>query len=318
MKISVCVASVRPATLVATVESIRRQTWTDWELIIVGQGDDPVLRAVGEDVMARDRRIRYVHLEQRGLSHARNVGVQLAEGDVVAFTDDDCEASEDWLATLAECFDAEPEVEVVGGALVAPPPSRRGPSKCPAQIPTETFYDPVAAGHKAPAGWDWWGANFALRPRVYQRAGPFDEYFGIGATFRHCEDTDYKLRLEVMGVKMRTTPRSVVNHTFGHRYGFRTLLRRSLDAAWGHGALSGKLTLAGDPRGREFLWAMRRGTLEWMRRRRPERLALSILQLWYFTRAYRQCLRDYRVDPARGVLQPAAAGGLHPAMAGRR
>src|SRR5438105_15951698 len=126
MKFSVCIGSVRATTVGPAIESIRRQTWTDWELIVVGQGPDPALRHVGEEAARADTRVRYVHLERRGVSLARNVAVRQATGDIIAITDDDCEARPDWLATLADCFAAEPDVDVVGGALVAPATHRAG------------------------------------------------------------------------------------------------------------------------------------------------------------------------------------------------
>jgi glycosyltransferase involved in cell wall biosynthesis len=305
--ISVCIGSVRSGSLRAAIESIRRQSWPDWELIVVGQGADPALRAVGEAAMAGDRRVRYLHLDRRGVSLARNVAVQAARGDIIAITDDDCEARADWLATLAQCFAAEPDVDVVGGALLAPDPERGGLAKCPSQIPAEALYDPIASGGRAPDGWDWWTANVAFRRTVLERGGPFDEYFGPGAFFRVATDTEYKLRLEAKGVRMRSTPRSVVFHTDGYRYGFRQLWRRSMNYSWGHGALAGKLTLLGDPRGREWLASQRRATVGWLRRRRPDRFALGLVQLWTFMRGYRRCVRNFQVDPERGVLQPRSS-----------
>jgi glycosyltransferase involved in cell wall biosynthesis len=319
VKISVSIGSVRPTTLGHAIDSIRRQTWADWELLVVGQGPDPALRAVVQQAMAQDHRIRYLHLDRRGLSLARNVGAQAAEGDVIAFTDDDCEARDDWLATLARCFTAEPDVDVVGGALLAPAARRRGLAKCPTLIPTDALYDPVVSGRHPPAGWDWYGGNFALRASILKRVGPFDECFGVGARFRIAEDTDYKLRLEALDIKMRTTPRSVVFHTFGYRYGFRSLLRRSIDASWGHGALAGKLTLFGDRRGRELLirtW--RQCTVDWLRWPRPDQLPLKLVQLCSFTLGYQRCVRDYQADQARGVLQPLRDRGLELATAARR
>ncbi len=306
MKFSVCIGSVRPAPLQLAIEAIRRQTWEDWELVVVGQGDDAALAAVGAEAMAQDKRVRYIHLEKRGVSLARNVAMHAADGDIVAITDDDCEASADWLATLAECFQTNPNVDVVGGSVVAPDSRRRWLSKCPTLIPAEALYDPVASGRRPPAGWNWWTANVALRPSVVQQAGPFDECFGPGAVFRVVTDVDYKLRLEANGVRMLSTPRAVVFHTSGYRSGFRALWKRSIDYSYGMGALAGKLTLQGDPRGREWLKTNQRELAGWLHRPRPERQGLSLVKLWTFSRGYRQCLRNYRLDTALGVLQRLA------------
>jgi glycosyltransferase involved in cell wall biosynthesis len=305
VKISVCIGSVRPLGLAAAIAAIERQSWTDWELIVVGQGPDLALRAVGEAATKRDRRVRYIHLDRRGVSLARNVAVGAATGDIIAITDDDCEAREDWLAVIAGCFSADPKVEVVGGAMIAPTDARRRLANCPEFIPSEALYDPISSAGKPPAGWNWVTANVAFRPAVLARAGPFDECFGPGAIFRVGTDTEYKARLERLGVRMRSTPRAVVFHSSGCRYGM-AILRRAVDYAWGNGALAGKLTLLGDPRGREWLETQRRElTVGWLRPPRPHRLPLSALRLWHFTRGYRRCVGDYRVDRSRGVLEPS-------------
>lgn len=305
MKLSVCIAATRSTTLKAAIESIRRQTWTDWELIVIGQGADATLQALGETIAQQDCRVRYIHLTRQGLSVARNAGLQAATGDIIAMTDDDCEAQADWLAVFAECFEAEPDVGLVGGALLAPKPARRGLAVCPAFSPVEALYDPLASGRKPPRGWDWVGGNFALRRSIAERVGPFDEYLGAGAVFPAGEETDYKLRLEALGIKMRATPRSVIYHTYGHRYGLRALLRHSRNYARGNAGLAGKLTLMGDPRGREWLEQTKRAcTQSWLKRRQPQRLPANLLRLWHYQQAYKRCLQHYHIDPTHGVLAP--------------
>jgi glycosyltransferase involved in cell wall biosynthesis len=311
MKFSVCIAATRATTLRAAVESIWRQTWADWELVIVGQGADAQLSALGMELALADERTRYVHLEHQGLSYARNVAIRVTTGDIIAMTDDDCEADEVWLSTLANIFSEEPEVGLVGGSLIAPAPTRRL-ATCPQLQPTEALYDPVTMCRQAPDGWDWIGANFAIRREVVQRVGEFDECLGAGAVFPVGEDTDYKLRLEALGIKMVSTPRSVVYHTYGYRYGLAAVLRSSRSYARGNGALAGKLTLMGDPRGREWLEMTRRNcTVEWVRqlrlgRRGGRHMTRNPLRLWHFAKAYRECVRIYSVDPDRGTLLSAS------------
>jgi GT2 family glycosyltransferase len=315
MKFSVCIGSSRSATLSAAIDAIRRQTWRDWELIVVGQGPDSMLRSVGEPAAARDSRIRYLHLAEQGVSRARNVAVEASGGDVIAISDDDCVARADWLQTLAEYFASAPTVDLVGGALIAPRPNGRRFAKCPQYDPPESLYDPVDSGRVAPQGWSWLTANVAFRRAVFDRAGPFDEWFGPGALFRVVTDLDYLFRLEALGVRMATTPRAVVVHASGYRYGFRALARRAIDYAWGHGGLAAKLTLGGDPRGRVWLDAVRgRWLRDPIQRRRPEAFALEVVRLWHFTRGYQYCLRHFRLG-ARGILEPIEATETSPRAA---
>lgn len=291
------IPSIRADTLEFAVNSVCNQTWQDWELIIVGQGSDQKLITLGQQLAQRDGRIRYLHLEQMGVSKARNAGMAQASGEIFAFTDDDCEARPDWLATIAACFEAEPEIGLVGGAVTLPVPKTKRFANCPSLVPAEVVYDPVATGRKAPLNWDWISANFAIRRAIYEQAGVFDECLGGGAEFYGAEDTDYKLRLEALGIKMRSTPRSVVNHTYGFRYGLKALLKHQRNYAWGMGALGAKLTLMGDERGvewrREKLYS---SLIEPLKRLRPHKIPKNLLRFYHFNRAYNYCRSNYRVS----------------------
>lgn len=303
VEISVCISTVRPATVGQAIASIRRQTWSEWELIIVGQGSEAALRAAVDRGACGDERIRYVHLPERGLSRARNAAIRAARGDVVALTDDDCEARDDWLATLAASFAADASLGAVGGSLLAGPPQWRNLSTCLWVKPAEVVYDPVP-GTPPPRGFEWYGANVAIRRAVLRRIGPFDPLLGAGSLFRSSEDVDYRMRLEAAGVRMLTTPRSVVFHTHGRRHGVREVTRYWRDQDVGSGALAAKLTLLGDPRGPAWLrQVVRRQTVGWLLHPRVHQLVSYPIRLQAFLSTYRRVVRRYGVDEA-GLLTP--------------
>lgn len=86
--VSVVVPSYRDADLATSaIECVREQTYKSWELIIVDGSDAPTLRRVACD----DERIRYRYRDPAGISDARNVGVEAADGEYVAFLDADDE-----------------------------------------------------------------------------------------------------------------------------------------------------------------------------------------------------------------------------------
>lgn len=305
MKFSVCIAAIRPATVNAAIASIRRQSWPDWELIVVGQGPDRRLQEVGEAAAREDRRIHYLHLDCCGAALACNAALKCATGEIVAFIDDDCEARADWLARLEEYFRADPQLGIVGGAILPPRPARRGLAVCPSLEPVELVYNPLTGKNHKPADWLWASANVALRRSVIERVGEFDEYLGPGAPFPAADDLDYLLRAEAAGIKMCTTPHAVVYHTYGYRYGWRAVFQHKKNYASGNGAMAGKLTLLHDPRGRQWLeMTVRACTVDKLRKFQLHRLPTSLLGLWYYTRAYHRCLRNYRVHSTRGVLVP--------------
>lgn len=318
MKFSVCLPATRSTSVGATIRSIQAQTISDWELLVVGQGDDDAVRHAVDAAGGDDARIRYLHIERAGSSRARNAAMRAARGEILAMTDDDCEARSDWLAVVDHALAADPDLALVGGALIAPPAEPIRPARCPTLMPAEALYDPIASRRKAPAGWDWLGANFALRREVAEEVGQFDEYLGVGSVFPCAGDADYKYRMEALGLRMLSTPRSVVHHTYGYRYGLRAVLHFQRRHARGIGALAAKLTMIGDPRGRPWLETTQRDLLlKWMRQRQPQRLPTDLRILWHFRDGYWTCLRHYRVND-RGLLTPAkpwAASPAEPAMA---
>jgi len=293
LPISVCVPTMRGGTVGAAIRAIRAQTWIDWELIVLGQGARDELEAAVTKDSAGDARVRYVQLPRKGLSRARNAALQVAAGSIVAFTDDDCEPAPDWLATIALAFLSDPGIGVVGGAVLSPP-GRGRLTACPTVAPSESVYDPVEDKGRPPGRWDWIGANFAVRRDVADRLGSFDECLGAGADFPAAEDTDYKLRLESAGVRMLTTPRAAVMHTYGVRTGW-AMFRSQQNYATGNGGMAGKLTLLGDRRGEEWLRETRARVLK-DGRLAPHRLARGLRRLHYFSSAYERCLRDYQVE----------------------
>ncbi len=96
-RVSVVVASYNGArTLKACLTSLERLNYPDYEVILVDDGStDSTPRIATEH-----SRVRYIAQPNKGLSVARNTGINAATGEVVAFTDSDCRADEDWLYHL--------------------------------------------------------------------------------------------------------------------------------------------------------------------------------------------------------------------------
>lgn len=73
------------------VESIRNQTYTNLEIILVDDGSDDLCPKICDDYLEKDSRIKVLHQKNGGLSIARNSGIDIARGEYIAFVDsDDC------------------------------------------------------------------------------------------------------------------------------------------------------------------------------------------------------------------------------------
>lgn len=71
------------------MDSILAQTFTDFELILVDDGSPDNCPALCDAAAARDARIRVIHQKNRGLSAARNAGLDAARGAWIGFVDSD-------------------------------------------------------------------------------------------------------------------------------------------------------------------------------------------------------------------------------------
>lgn len=74
-----------------TIESIENQTYKNWELIIIDDNStDNSLKIIKEKVKENKEKIKYIHLtENKGVAIARNTGLEIAQGNYIAFLDGD-------------------------------------------------------------------------------------------------------------------------------------------------------------------------------------------------------------------------------------
>ena len=87
------------------VQSILNQSFTDFELLLIDDGSTDRSGAICDQYAAKDERVRVFHTENGGVSSARNVGLDEAKGEWIAFVD-----SDDWVSSkLLECLYSEAE-----------------------------------------------------------------------------------------------------------------------------------------------------------------------------------------------------------------
>lgn len=94
------------------IDSVLSQTYTDYELILVDDGSTDQSGDICDEYHSCDKRVRVIHKENGGQSSARNLGVDLAHGEFIAFLDSDDMFSDNCF--LQEVYDAiDDSTEVV-------------------------------------------------------------------------------------------------------------------------------------------------------------------------------------------------------------
>ncbi|MGI8968849.1 MAG: glycosyltransferase family 2 protein [Chloroflexota bacterium] len=192
----VVVTRHRPHLLAGALAAVYCQTWANHEIVVVDHGPAEETRRVAEQAGAR-----YVTAEGT-LGAARQVGVNAARGQIIAFTDDDCLPASTWLATMIDTFRSAPSLWGLQGRTTAEPGS---PVAHTVQIsrPNSLYQT----------------CNMAYRREALEQADGFDQRF-IG----WFEDTALGVRVRRRGT-IGWVPEMVVIH--------RAVPRHPLDrAAW--------------------------------------------------------------------------------------
>ena len=103
------------AYLERCVESILQQTYAHFELILINDGSTDSSGQICDHLASQYENIKVYHIENSGVSNARNMGIQLATGSWVTFIDSDDFVTQDYLATLASAVEG-----VNVGFVIAP------------------------------------------------------------------------------------------------------------------------------------------------------------------------------------------------------
>ena len=95
--------------IVETIESVQKQTYTNWELIIVDDGSGDQTSEIARSIS--DQRIHFYHEQHLGMEHARNFGLQKSKGEFIAFIDSDDLWAINKLERQLAVFEEYPEID---------------------------------------------------------------------------------------------------------------------------------------------------------------------------------------------------------------
>jgi glycosyltransferase involved in cell wall biosynthesis len=210
-----------------------RTPGADVELIIVDNGStDKSLELAHSLAIDAPIRVQVLSETARGLSRAKNRGIKAAKGQIVVFTDDDCEWAPDYIEVLLRSYRDDDQAAIKGGRV-----ELGDPDDLPFTIKTESQME-IYDGSRHPGGFVH-GCNLAVPKAVFETIGLFDENFGPGAPFRAAEETDLVYRASKAGVPILYFPDLVVYHHHGRKT-ISDITKLNWSYQLGNGALHAK------------------------------------------------------------------------------
>jgi glycosyltransferase involved in cell wall biosynthesis len=112
----------------AAIDSLLAQEYDDFEVLVVDNGSTDRTKEVTQSRLPHPR-LKYVYEPILGLSVARNTGARETTAPLLAYLDDDAEASPQWLKVLVEAYNSHEKLAIAGGKVtliwpgnIAPPP----------------------------------------------------------------------------------------------------------------------------------------------------------------------------------------------------
>ena len=165
------------------VNSVVKQSFTDWEIILIDDGSPDLCPQLCDKLADSDTRIKVIHQNNSGVSVARNNGIKMAQGEIICFLDADDKWSSEYLKELNSLYNNYPEI---GGAFSARwncyPDGRKAlkqPQNMPEMFVLKSFFSFTEYIRTS---------GFSINSKLLVRTGGFKEQIKRG------EDIDLMLR----------------------------------------------------------------------------------------------------------------------------
>lgn len=211
LKVSVVINTYnRAESLKSTLESLYHQTDPNFEVIVV---NGPSTDNTEDVVKPYLNTLKFVSCPERNLSVSRNLGIEAASGDIVAFIDDDGIADPNWIRDLIDGYD-DPGIGGVGGLVY----DHTGMqlqyhySSCDRKGDTDYTIQPPFSDYNIPYADKFLylqGTNCSFRKEYLVQIGGFDEEFEY-----YLDEVDVCMRIIDAGYKIKPVDNAVVHHKY--------------------------------------------------------------------------------------------------------
>lgn len=205
----------RDGYLGAAIDSLLAQKYDNYDVIVVDNASTDTTRTLVETRLPNPK-LQYVYESTLGLSVARNAGAQIAQGSVLAYLDDDAEASPGWLSALAQIYESDAKVAIAGGKVTLIwPPGQTAPNwlstDMSGSLGAYDLGDDVI--YISQPGLTPRGLNYSIRADFLAQIGGFDPNLGrVGKNLLSNEELYMTEKALKVGLKVAYLPDALVAH----------------------------------------------------------------------------------------------------------
>lgn len=206
--------------LLELLSSLEKQTYRNFEVILVVEKSRELLGCLTRHsygLGALQLKLLFNDGKVKGLSAARNIGIQAAQGEIIAFIDDDAVASPGWLEAMVNTYAEHPEAIGVTG-LIEPRWERDSMD----WFPREFMWVFACTGGDdglVKTVRNGYGTNMSFRKEAFSRCGLFNLNLGAkgggvgGKNELVGEDTEFSMRVNrITGRPIVYSPQVAVKH----------------------------------------------------------------------------------------------------------
>jgi glycosyltransferase involved in cell wall biosynthesis len=184
-----------------TIESVLAQTFKDFELLVIDDGSTDNTAEIAHQYSQQDSRVKLFYQENQGVSVARNMGIQMAQGEFVAFLDSDDQWLSDKLAVHIEHLTSQPELGISFAKVefMTPdsnPTGQFSNSSLTNLTSVQLYYENLIITP----------SNVVIRRAVFKQVGNFDP------NLKGTEDAELFLRISCNGWKVEGIDRVLTRY----------------------------------------------------------------------------------------------------------
>jgi len=180
LSIIVCTYN-RSSLLQECLKSLQEQSLhTDkFEILVIDNNSTDNTKGVVGVFQKKSPNIRYLFESEQGLSSSRNRGFHESKGEIIAYIDDDAQASEDWAKLLVQSFEKLKLTPAIVGGPIFPYYEKPPPKWFNHKIEIRDWGEKKRFLTRKEKKFGFSGSNMAFQKRILEKYGGFDINFGM-------------------------------------------------------------------------------------------------------------------------------------------